>query len=146
MKQTHNCQNKGEHFQHERGVSFLSCIRSYKVKKDWTSTRIGVAKRMLITILAQAASHCMGKPYRPIKLPTNSHPGTTLNFQLQAVSREDCWSKSYCFQVPTGYMLFRISFINLRYIPWINSWMIGNFPDVLNFDRLLLKLNRFICN
>ena len=24
--------------------------------------------------------------------------------------------------------------------------MIGNFPDVLNFNRLFLKLNRFICN
>ena len=24
--------------------------------------------------------------------------------------------------------------------------MIGNFPTVLNFNRLFLKLNRFICN
>ena len=24
--------------------------------------------------------------------------------------------------------------------------MIGNFPSVLNFNRLFLKLNRFICN
>ena len=24
--------------------------------------------------------------------------------------------------------------------------MIGNFPAVLNFNRLFLKLNRFICN
>ena len=24
--------------------------------------------------------------------------------------------------------------------------MIGNFPAVLNFNRLFLKLNRFVCN
>jgi hypothetical protein len=24
--------------------------------------------------------------------------------------------------------------------------MIGKFPEVLNFNRLLLKLNQFICN
>ena len=27
-----------------------------------------------------------------------------------------------------------------------SSRMMGNFPDVFNFNRLFLKLNRFICN
>ena len=42
--------------------------------------------------------------------------------------------------------IFRFFFINLRYILINSSKMIGKFPEVLNFNRLFLKLNRFICN
>ena len=42
--------------------------------------------------------------------------------------------------------MLRFSFTKLRYILWNSSKMIGNFPAVLNFNQLFLKLNRFICN
>ena len=43
--------------------------------------------------------------------------------------------------------ILRFSFLYKVGIYAINSSrMIGNFPAVLNFNRLFLKLNRFICN
>ena len=43
-------------------------------------------------------------------------------------------------------VIFRYFFIKLRYIPSIPLFTIGNSPEVSNFSRLFLKLNRFICN
>jgi hypothetical protein len=37
------------------------------------------------------------------------------------------------------YIYFKIYYID-------SSKMMGNFPEVLNFNRLFLKLNQFICN
>ena len=37
-------------------------------------------------------------------------------------------------------------FIKLRNIPTNSSKSIGDFFEVLNVNRLFLKLNRFICN
>ena len=51
---------------------------------------------------------------------------------------------------PAGSMLTSSSgfaIIHARYIPSIDSSnMIGNSPEFSNFNRLFLKLNRFICN
>jgi hypothetical protein len=51
------------------------------------------------------------------------------------------------FASPTGYMLtsFGVPLLNWG-IFYKSSKMIGNFPEVLNFNRLFLKLNRFIYN
>ena len=52
------------------------------------------------------------------------------------------------FPIQPVYMLtsFGVFFMNMRYIPKDSSKMIGNFLEVLNFNRLFLKLNRFSCN
>ena len=46
---------------------------------------------------------------------------------------------------PTGFILtsFEFFFTNLRYTLYIPQ-MIGNFPETLNLNQLLLQLNRFI--
>ena len=51
------------------------------------------------------------------------------------------------FLSPIGYVLRYLGlFIYLFHIISIDSSnMIGNFPEVLNFNWLFLKLNRFIC-
>jgi hypothetical protein len=42
--------------------------------------------------------------------------------------------------------IFRFISSNLRYVPYIPpSEMIGEFPEVLNFNRIFLELNRFVC-
>ena len=42
--------------------------------------------------------------------------------------------------------ILRFFFIKLGYVFIDSSKMIGNFPAVLNFDWLFLKVNWFICN
>ena len=42
--------------------------------------------------------------------------------------------------------IFRFLIDWFRYILQISSKMMGNFPEVLNFNRLFLKVNRFVCN
>jgi hypothetical protein len=42
--------------------------------------------------------------------------------------------------------IFRFSFIKIGVNAINSSKMIGNFPAVLNFNRLFLKLNQFIRN
>ena len=42
--------------------------------------------------------------------------------------------------------ILRLSFIKFGVYSIDSSKMIGNFPVVVNFNRLFLKLNRFICN
>ena len=42
--------------------------------------------------------------------------------------------------------ILQFSFIKLGYILWKSSKRIGNLLAVLNFNRLFLKLNQFICN
>jgi hypothetical protein len=56
---------------------------------------------------------------------------------------------SLVFASLTGYMLTSFGFPILNYL-WVDSMNFskttGNFPAVLmNFNRLILKLNRFIC-
>ena len=43
-------------------------------------------------------------------------------------------------------VIFQFSFINLRYIPWSPLKRFVIFLKILNFKRLFLKLNHFICN
>jgi hypothetical protein len=53
------------------------------------------------------------------------------------------------FASPTGLHVdvLRFSFVKFGVYSYINSSsMIGNSPAVLNFNRLFLELNRFICN
>ena len=51
------------------------------------------------------------------------------------------------FISPSGYRLASFGFPLLNWVYSINSSkMIGSFPAVLNFNRLFLKLNRFMCN
>ena len=55
--------------------------------------------------------------------------------------------RSSWFATPTVYMLTSSGFPLLNWgIVVDSSTMIGNFPAVLNFDRLFLKPNWFICN
>ena len=42
--------------------------------------------------------------------------------------------------------IFRFCFHSFEVYSIDSSKMIGNFPEVSNFNRLFLKLNRFICN
>ena len=42
--------------------------------------------------------------------------------------------------------IFRFFFYLSQVYSIDSSRMMGNFPEVLNFNRLFLKLNRFVCN
>ena len=56
------------------------------------------------------------------------------------------WDPSVCKSNRLHVDILQVSFITLG-ISSKNSYkMIGNFPAVVNFNRLFLKLNRFICN
>ena len=51
------------------------------------------------------------------------------------------------FASPTGNMFTSSGSPLLNWVYSINSSkMVGNFPALFNFNRLFLKLNRFICN
>jgi hypothetical protein len=54
-------------------------------------------------------------------------------------------SKAYCFQArPVTYA--HLSVFLHQFVCINSSKMTGNFPEVWNCNRLLSKLNRFICN
>ena len=56
------------------------------------------------------------------------------------------WDPSVCKSNWLHVDILRFSFVKLAYILQIpQKCMMGNFPAVLNFNRLFLKLNRFIC-
>ena len=56
------------------------------------------------------------------------------------------WDPSVCKSNRLHIDILRFSFIKIGYIFINSSKMTGNFPAVFNFNRLLLKLSRFICN
>jgi hypothetical protein len=74
----------------------------------------------------------------------------------QASIRTSDWRDFWAYSVeilvsgsPTGHILTSSGFLLLNWgvkFTINSSVMIGNFPAVLNFNRLFLKLNQFICN
>ena len=52
---------------------------------------------------------------------------------------------SVCKSIRLHVHILRFSYIKIGVYSIDSSKMMGNFPAVLNFDRLFLKLNRFIC-
>jgi hypothetical protein len=61
---------------------------------------------------------------------------------IYIVGQDPCDSKSSPLHVD----IFRFSFHSFEAYSRDSSKMMGNFREVLNFNRLFLKLNRFICN
>ena len=57
------------------------------------------------------------------------------------------WNPRFCKSNRLYVHILQFSFLKKIGVYSINSSKtIGNFPEVLNFNRLFLKLNRFICN
>ena len=77
-----------------------------------------------------------------MELPISTGVGTSDRGDLLAEPVE-----IVVFASPTGYMVTSSGFPLLNWgIFYEFHKMIGNFPAVSNFNRLFLKLNRFICN
>ena len=56
------------------------------------------------------------------------------------------WDLGVCKSNRLHVHILWFSFIKIGIYSMISSRMIGNFPTILNFNWLFLKLNRFICN
>ena len=95
-----------------------------------------ISKRLFL-ILVQVTNKLLRTKFVDIVVPTSD--------------RGDFWVEPVdilVFACPTGYMLTSNNFLLLNWgVYFIDSSItIGHFLAVLNFNRLFLKFNRFICN
>jgi hypothetical protein len=149
---------------HESRLVLQVCIHEVFVHLPYVDLDDKSSEVPCITIFVNLRLSCLKLIYGPQQhdlmfgssylnhLDMSSELGSWYEHPLQSICiLQHSPIKSYnilVFASPTGYMLTSSGFplLNWGIFFYNSSKMVSNFPDILNFNRLFLKLNRFICN